>query len=129
MRRLDAAIAARGRPAVVILFSDHGTWIGAAEGDIRLRFKNLLAVKGAGVAVHIAPNQTLVNLLPSIFAQLFGTEFTPRPDTEYRFGSADAYNLIPVDDPDAESTRAAPCATECRRPSRPRGRFDAPRTP
>ena len=45
--RLDAAIAARGRPAVVVIFSDHGTWIGADGGDIRLRFKNLLAI-----AVH-----------------------------------------------------------------------------
>ncbi len=102
--RLDAAIDARGRPAVVILFSDHGSWIGADGGDIRLRFKNLLAVKGIGASVDIAPNQTLVNLLPSLFAQLFATEFTPRPDTEYRFGPDDAYNLFPVDDPDAGAT-------------------------
>ena len=104
LTRLDAAIAARGRPAVIIVFADHGTWIGADGGDIRLRFKNLLAVKGTGVSVDVAPNQTLVNLLPSLFHQLFGTEFTPRPDTEYRFGTDDAYNLTPVDDPDEEST-------------------------
>src|SRR5262245_40588907 len=35
--KLDAAIAARGRPAITIVFSDHGSWIGADGGDIRLR--------------------------------------------------------------------------------------------
>jgi hypothetical protein len=99
--KLDAAIASRGRPAVVVVFSDHGTWIGADGGDIRLRFKDLLAVRGTGVNVSVAPNQTLVNLLPSLFDQLYGRAWTPQPDTQYRFGTESAFELYPVDDPDS----------------------------
>ena len=99
--RLDAAIAARGRPAVVILFSDHGSWIGADGGDIRLRFKNLLAIRSTDGTVRLEPNLTLVNLLPSLFQQLFGTDWVRREDTEYRFGATSAFELIAVDDPDS----------------------------
>jgi hypothetical protein len=102
--KLDAAIAARARPAVVLIFSDHGTWIGADGGDIRLRFKNLLAARGTGVDVSVEPNQTLVNLLPNLFHQLFGTEWTRRPDTQFRFGTESAFELHEVDDPDAAAS-------------------------
>ena len=102
--KLDAAIAARGRPAVVILFSDHGSWIGADGGDIRLRFKNLLAVRSSDGKVAFEPNLTLVNLFPSLFQQLFGTEWDRRPDTQYRFGTTSAFELIAVDDPDAAAS-------------------------
>ena len=102
--RLDAAIAARGRPAVVILFSDHGSWIGADGGDIRLRFKNLLAVRSSGDRVAFEPNLTLVNLLPSLFEQLFGVEWVRRADTEYRFGEQSAFELFEVADPDASAS-------------------------
>jgi hypothetical protein len=102
--KLDAAIAARGRPAVVILFSDHGSWIGADGGDIRLRFKNLLAVRSSDGTVSFDSNLTLVNLFPSLFKELFGVEFVPRPDTQYRFGPKSAFELIAVDDPDASAS-------------------------
>jgi hypothetical protein len=102
--RLEAAIAARGRPAVVVLFSDHGSWIGADDGDIRLRFKNLLAVWSTDGAVSVEPNLTLVNLFPSLFAQLYGGDWVRRADTQYRFGENSAFELIPVDDPDAAAS-------------------------
>ena len=98
---LDAGIATRGRPAIVIVFSDHGSWTGADGGDIRLRFKNLVAIRSSGVDVTLEPNLTLVNLLPSVFDQVYGTGWTRRPDTEYRFGPRDPFELIAVDDPDA----------------------------
>ncbi len=102
--RLDAAIAARGRPAVVIIFSDHGSWIGADGGDIRLRFKNLLAVRSTDDRVTLEPNLTLVNLFPSLFEQLFGVAWDRRPDTEYRFGGRSAFELYEVADPDASAS-------------------------
>ncbi len=102
--KLDAAIAARGRPAVVIVFSDHGSWIGADGGDIRLRFKNLLAVRSSDDRVTFEPNLTLVNLFPSLFEQLFGVEWVRRPDTEYRFGERSAFELFEVADPDASAS-------------------------
>ncbi|MGZ8528724.1 MAG: hypothetical protein ACXWWR_08005, partial [Candidatus Limnocylindrales bacterium] len=98
--KLDAAIVARGRPAVVIVFSDHGSWIGT-DVDMRLRFKNLVAVRSSERNVTFGPNLTLVNLLPSLFEQLFGVEWVRRPDTQYRFGATSAFELFEVDDPDA----------------------------
>jgi hypothetical protein len=102
--KLDAAIAARGRPAVVIIFSDHGSWIGADGGDIRLRFKNLLAVRSSDDRVTLEPDMTLVNLFPSLFEQLFGVAWDRRTDTEYRFGERSAFELYEVADPDASAT-------------------------
>jgi len=99
--RLDAAIAARGRPAVVIVFSDHGTWIGADGGDIRLRFKNLLAIRAAGTKLELPSNETLVNLIPDLFDQLFDAGWARQADTQFRFGTESAFELYPVDDPDA----------------------------
>ena len=102
---LDAAIAARGRPAVVIVFSDHGSWIGADGGDIRLRFKDLLAVRGTGAQVAVEPNQTLVNLLPNLFDQLFGTGWTRRAGHAVPVRRRkSAFELYEVDDPDASAT-------------------------
>jgi hypothetical protein len=101
---LDGAIEARGRPAIVVVFSDHGSWVYADGGDIRLRFKTLLAVRATDVALQLQPNLTLVNLLPSLFEQLYGVEWVRRPDTQYRFGPRDSFQLIEVDDPDATAT-------------------------
>jgi hypothetical protein len=98
---LDAAIDAAGRPSVVIIFSDHGTWIGADGGDIRLRFKNLLAIRSTASPIPLRPNETLVNLWPSVFGALFGTEQARQPDTEYRIGARDNFDLLEVPDPDA----------------------------
>ena len=101
--QLDDAIAQRGRPAVVVVFSDHGSWVYADGGDIRLRFKNLLAVKATDRTLELEPNMTLVNLLPSLFEQLFGVEWVRRPDSlyTYRFGQREPFDAVEVDDPDA----------------------------
>ena len=99
--RLDAAIAARGRPAITIVFSDHGSWIGTEGGDVGLRFKNLLSVRSSGQPLHFADNETLVNLIPDLFAQLYDAGWARQPDTEWRFGTKSAYELHEVDDPDA----------------------------
>ena len=99
--RLDSAIAARGRPAVVILFSDHGTWVGADNGDIRLRFKNLLAVRSTDAPIALRQNETLVNLLPTVFGALFDADWERQPDSEFRIGPRDVFDLREVDDPDA----------------------------
>ncbi len=98
--QLDAAIAAAGRPAVTIIFSDHATWIGADGGDIRLRFKNLLAVRSTAGEIPIRPNETLVNLLPTVFNSLFDAGWDRQPDSQYRIGARDNFDLVEVDDPD-----------------------------
>jgi hypothetical protein len=99
--RLDAAIARRGRPAVIVTFSDHGSWVDADGGDIRLRFKNLLAVKATAGTVAFDDDMTTVNVFGSLFSQLFGMAWHRQPDTTYRFGARDVFELVAVDDPDA----------------------------
>jgi hypothetical protein len=103
--RLDAKIAERGRPAVVVTFSDHGSWVDADGGDIRLRFKNLLAVRSTGRPVAIDDDLTTVNLFGALFSQLFGMAWERQPDTTYRFGARDVFELVAVDDPDAADVR------------------------
>ena len=44
-------------------------------------------------ALAVEPNLTLVNLCPSLFEQLFGTDWVRRPDTQYRFGTESAFEL------------------------------------
>ena len=102
--RLDDAITARGRPAVVVIFSDHGSWVYADGGDIRLRFKNLLAIRATDRKLELESNVTLVNFLPSLFEQLYGVEWVRRADTQYRFGPRDSFELIEVPDPDAAAS-------------------------
>jgi hypothetical protein len=105
---LEVSIAARGRPAVTIVFSDHGSWVGADGGDIRLRFKNLMAVRSSAGApdIELSDNPTLINLFPALFEQLYAIPVDHLADTTYRFDGRDEFNLTPVDDPDA--TDASP---------------------
>jgi len=103
--RLDAQIAERARPAVIVAFSDHGSWIDADGGDIRLRFKNLLAVKATDRTLAIDDDLTTVNLFGSIFSQVFGMAWERQPDTTYRFGARDVFELVAVDDPDAADVK------------------------
>jgi hypothetical protein len=98
---LDATIQARGRPAVTIVFSDHGSWIGADGGDLSLRFKNLLAIRSNSENVTLPDDQTLINLFPALFEQLYGIHVDRQPDTLYRFDGTDEFALTPADDPDA----------------------------
>ena len=101
--RLDAAIAVRGRPAVTIVFSDHGTDVGSGARGSRMRFLNLLAVRAPGDDVVMDPGTTLVNLMPDLLDQLFDIEWSPRPDTAFELGPGGRYDLVPVDDPNGQA--------------------------
>jgi hypothetical protein len=83
---------------VTIVWSDHGSWIGADGGDMRMRFKNLLAIRSDGAPVHLEEDTTTVNVLGETFEQLYGIPFEPRPDTTYRSGPRDFYDLV-VEEP------------------------------
>ena len=103
--RLDAAIAARGRPAITIVFSDHGSWIGADGGDIRLRFKNLLAIRSTGQAVDIGRQRDAGEPVPRTCSTSSSTPGgRASPTREYRFGTESAFELYAVDDPDAAAS-------------------------
>lgn len=71
---LKAKLVARSRPTIVILFSDHGTWVGANGDDRPRRVHNLLAAMSTDERVTLAPDLTLVHLFPSLFEQLFAQD-------------------------------------------------------
>jgi hypothetical protein len=99
LRALDG-IDRSGRPAIVVVFSDHGSGIRFAEddpaSDYDLRTANLLAVRGFGPPDD---RTTLVNLLPTIAGELFGTPYTPQPD-DIRILSADFATFVAYARPD-----------------------------
>ena len=68
--QLDERLERDGRPAVVVVFSDHGTWIGTTEDPERRR-SNLLAVMSTEGNVAFDADQTLVDLFPTLFDQVF----------------------------------------------------------
>jgi hypothetical protein len=103
--RLDGVIAERGRPAIVVAWSDHGSWVDADNGDIRLRFKNLLAIKSTSRQLVLDDRLTTTNLVGSLFTQLFGTAWEPQADTTFGFGARDPFELVAIDDPDAADLR------------------------
>ena len=70
--RLEAQLDATGRPSIVVVFSDHGTWVGADGEDRPRRVDNLLAAMSTDGRISLAPDLTLVALFPSLFEQAFG---------------------------------------------------------
>ncbi len=72
---LEWRLRSDGRPAVVVVFSDHGTWIGATGDQRDRRVRNLLAVRSTDQPVSFAPDQTLVDVFPTLFEQLFGADW------------------------------------------------------
>jgi hypothetical protein len=104
---LDASVAHRGRPAVVVVWSDHGSWLDADGGDVRLRFKNLLAVKSTDRELDVDSDLTTVNLFGTLFAQLFGMPYEARADTTFSYGARDEFDLVAVDDPESVGIHGA----------------------
>ena len=60
------------RPRVVIFFSDHGTWIGAHDGDIRRRFYTFFAARFPSGESPFPQDVALVEVFPRLFDTLFG---------------------------------------------------------
>jgi hypothetical protein len=58
-------------------------------------------VKATAGTVAFDDDMTTVNVFGSLFSQLFGMAWHRQPDTTYRFGARDVFELVAVDDPDA----------------------------
>jgi hypothetical protein len=105
-RRLIEAIdeieAASPTPPVIVVFGDHGTWIGADGGDIRLRFLPLFASRIPGRASPFPSDIALVDLFPVLFNDLLGDSFPTHPDApSFMFRLGNEYSQFEVPDPDA----------------------------
>jgi hypothetical protein len=100
---IDSIERSSAEPPVIILFGDHGSWVGARPGDDRLRFLPLLAAKVPGVERPFADDEALVNVFPDLLNEKFG-QSVPRidPAPSYMFlDDAHGYVLSPIGDPNA----------------------------
>jgi len=98
---IDAIERSSAEPPVIILFGDHGSWVGARPGDDRLRFLPLLAAKVPGVDRPFADDEALVNVFPDLLNAKFGLS-VPRIDPAPSFmypDDAHGYSLAPIGDP------------------------------
>lgn len=79
--------------------------LGADPGDVRLRFLPLLAARVPGVAKPLADDESLVIVFPDVLNPLLGTSL-PRvdPAAAFMFRNGNAFDLAPIDDPDAAVT-------------------------
>ena len=97
---IDAIDKASAAPPIIVVFGDHGSWVGALPGDNRLRFLPLLAARVPGKASPFAADEDLVNVFPDLLNPILGTSL-PRvdPAPSFMFGPRNPYDLHPIDDP------------------------------
>ena len=102
---IDAIDSGSAVPPVIVIFGDHGSWVGAVPGDVRLRFLPLLAARVPGHDDPLPDDETLVNVFPDLMDSLFGDSFARvDPAPSYMFGAGGEYNLYQLDDPNAAIT-------------------------
>jgi len=97
---IDAIDRSAAVPPVILVFGDHGSWVGALPGDVRLRFLPLLAARVPGKADPLPKDETLVNVFPDLLNPVLGTSF-PRVDSapSSMFKGDNEYDLHQLDDP------------------------------
>jgi hypothetical protein len=96
---VDEIVANSATPPVIVAFGDHGSWIGADGGDIRLRFLPLFAARMPDGSRPFPDDIDLVNLFPVLFGSLFGDDFPLVEGTpSYMFGRSE-YDLTAIPDP------------------------------
>jgi hypothetical protein len=97
---IDAVDRASAAPPVIVVFGDHGSWVGALPGDARLRFLPLLAARVPGSRDPLAGDEDLVNVFPDLLNPLLGTALARvDPSPSFMFGSRDQYDLHAISDP------------------------------
>ena len=95
--RIDRASST---PPIIVVFGDHGSWVGAFPGDVRLRFLPLLAARVPGRPKPLADDEALVNVFADLLNPTVGTTL-PRvdPAPSFMFSAGREYDLQPIDDP------------------------------
>jgi hypothetical protein len=102
IRAIDEIDTASATPPVIVVFGDHGTWIGADGGDIRLRFLQLFAARVPGRSSPFTDDIALVDTFPLLFNDLLGTSYPTHPEApSFMFRGGNEYDHIAVPDPDA----------------------------
>jgi len=100
LRTIDEIDRLSPAPPVIVVFGDHGSWIGALPGDVRLRFLPLLAARVPGRSNPLPDDESLVNVFPDLLNPVLGTSF-PRvdPAPSFMFDDRGEYHLHQIDDP------------------------------
>ena len=96
---IDQIVANSVSPPVIVVFGDHGSWIGSDGGDFRLRFLPLFAARMPNGSDPFPDDIQLVNLFPILFNELFGDDVplvADYPSFMYRLRE---YDLAAVSDP------------------------------
>jgi hypothetical protein len=96
---IDQIVANSATPPVIVVFGDHGSWIGADGGDIRLRFLPLFAARLPAGSVPYPDDIALVNLFPILFERLFGDDIPLAVDTRSFMFRQNEYDLTAIPDP------------------------------
>jgi hypothetical protein len=106
---IDEIVANSARSPVIVVFGDHGSWIGSDSGDFRLRFLPLFAARMPDGSEPFPDDIQLTNLFPVLFNDLFGDDI-PLVDESpsYMYQSGD-FDLVAV--PDPNGALSAPAAT------------------
>jgi Sulfatase len=99
VQAIDEIVANSATPPVIIVFGDHGSWIGADGGDIRLRFLPLFAAHMPDGSRPFPDDIELVNLFPILFGELFGDDIPLAEGTPSYMFRKDEYDLAAVPDP------------------------------
>jgi len=107
LNAVDAIDRASATPPVIVVFGDHGSWVGALPGDDRLRFLPLLAAHLPAGRPPLPGDEDLVNVFPDVLNPILGSSL-PRvdPAPSFMFGDRDQYDLHPIDDPNGAVTGA-----------------------
>lgn len=104
---IDRIVASSARPPVIVVFGDHGSWIGSDDGDFRLRFLPLFAARMPDGSKPFPDDIQLVNLFPVLFNELFGDHVplvAESPSYMYRLRE---FDLVAVSDPNGAVTGPA----------------------
>lgn len=97
---IDGIVAASATPPVIIVFGDHGSWVGADGGDIRRRFQMLFAARLPDGASIYPDDVALVETFPILFDHLFGGNTPTHHDApSWMFRVPAEFDLRQVPDP------------------------------
>jgi Sulfatase len=99
---IDRIDAVSKTPPVIVVFGDHGAWVGADGGDIRRRFRMLFAARVPDGASVFPDDLSLVDAFPILLDHLFGGTTPRHPDApSWMFRVPEEYDLYPIGDPNS----------------------------
>lgn len=103
---IDEIVANSAQPPIIVVFGDHGSWLGTGSGDFRLRFLPLFAARMPDGSKPFPNDIQLMNLFPVLFNAVFDDGMplvAESPSYMYRLRE---YDLVAVPDPNG-ALRAA----------------------